>query len=260
MTDDIDAKNEVPSLRTLERGLDVLDCFCQGETKLSLTEIAARVRLNPSTASRILSTLEKKHYISRNGETKKYQLGSQILCLISPAAQTFELSSVARPHMRSLFELYNESITLYIALNGQRVCIDRIETTHSLRRVVNIGDRFSLTRGASGKVFLAWMPEEQRKALWNADPLIPYDEFGQIKRQGYAISIGERERGVAAIAAPIFSAGSQIVAALSMAGPTVRLTHGVIEQMIPSVVQTANAISKALGYKGNHSPVPASFR
>lgn len=259
MTDDIDAKNEAPSLRTLERGLDVLDCFCQGETKLSLTEIAARVRLNPSTASRILATLEKKHYLSRNNETKKYQLGSQILCLISPAAQTFELSSVARPYIRSLFDLYNESITLYIALNGQRVCIDRIETTHSLRRVVNIGDRFSLTRGASGKVFLAWMPEEQRKAFWNADPLIPYEDFSQIRRQGFAISIGEREKGVAAIAAPIFSASSQVVAALSMAGPTVRLSQTLIDQMVPSVVQTANAISKALGYKGNSSPPSSSF-
>jgi len=259
MIDDIDAKNEVPTLRTLERGLDVLDCFCQGETKLSLTEIAARVRLNPSTASRILATLEKKHYISRNSETKKYQLGSQILCLISPAAQTFELSSVAHPHMRSLFELYNESITLYIGLNGQRVCIDRIETTHSLRRVVNIGDRFSLTRGASGKVLLAWMPEEQRKALWNADPLIPYEEFEQIRRQGSAVSIGEREKGVAAIAAPIFNAGGQVVSALSMAGPTVRLTRGVIEQMVPSVEHTAKAISKALGYKGNNNSIPTSF-
>lgn len=250
MIDASDNKNEAPSLRTLERGLDVLDCFCQGETRLSLTEIAARVGLNPSTTSRILSTLEKRSYISRNPETRKYQLGSQILCLISPSEQTFDLSSVARPFMRTLFELYNESLTLYIVLNGQRVCVDRIETTHTLRRVVNVGDRFSLTRGASGKVFLAWMPQEQRKAYWTSDPLVPYEEFEQIRKQGYAISIGEREKGVAAVSSPVFNAGGQIIAALSMAGPTVRITPGIIKQMVPAVIKTAREISKALGYQG----------
>lgn len=249
MKGDLDAKNDSPSVRALERGLDVLDCFCQGETKLSLTEIAARINLNPSTATRILATLEKRNYLTRNSETKKYQLGSQILCLITPSTQSFDLSSVAAPYMRELFEAYNESVTLYVVNDNYRVCVARIETTHALRRVVNIGDRLPLTRGASGKVLLAWLPEDRRKAIWSADPVILCEELDKIRYQGYSISVSEREEGVAAVSAPIFDASNQVVAALAIAGPTARLTYDKLESMVPSVVQKAQDISRALGYK-----------
>lgn len=247
MTDEIESS--VPSLRTLERGLDVLDCFGRGEARLSLTEIAARINLNPSTATRILATLEKRKYIIRNSETKKYQLGPQILCLIPPSVRSFELTNVAPPYMKQLFDLFNESVTLYVLLDGQRVCVDRIETSHALRRVVNIGDRLSLTRGASGKILLASLPEDLKQTIWSADPAIPFDELAQIQKQGYAISTGEREEGVTAIAAPIFDANNKVIAALAIAGPTIRLTKAVRERMLPSVIQTAKDISHALGQK-----------
>ena len=242
-------KAAAPSLRTLERGLDVLDCFCQGETKMSLTEIAARIQLQPSTTSRILATLEKRNYILRERETKKYLMGTQLLCLLRQSAESLDLNRIAAPYMRRFFEKYNESVTLYVVRDGHRVCIDRIETTHGLRRVVNIGDRLPLTRGASGKVLLAWLPERQKKEIWAADPVVSLPELEQIVRQGYAFSAGEREEGVGAVSAPIFDAVGQVVASLAIAGPTVRLTKKKLEGMIPMLLKTAAEISQALGYK-----------
>lgn len=241
--------NSANSLRTLERGLDVLDCFSNGEIKLSLTEIASRINLTPSTATRILATLEKRNYLTRDSETKKYQLGARFLSFISPSVQSFDIRIVAAPYLKGLYDLYNESVTLYILLDGQRVCIDRIETTHGLRRVINIGDRLSLTRGASGKVLLAWLPEEQRKVIWLTDPIVPFEEFDQIRKQGFATSMSERDEGVAAVSAPIFDSQEQMVAAVAIAIPTVRLTEETMQQMIPSVIQTSNELSKALGYR-----------
>ena len=241
--------NTANSLRTLERGLDVLDCFFHGEIKLSLTEIASRINLTPSTATRILATLEKRNYLIRDSETKKYQLGERFLSFISPSVQSFDIRIIAAPYLKRLYDLYNESVTLYILLDGQRVCIDRIETTHGLRRVINIGDRLSLTRGASGKVLLAWLPEEQRKVIWQTDPAVPYKEFDQIRLQGFATSISERDEGVASVSAPIFDGQEQMVAALAIAIPTVRLAEETIPRMIPSVMETAKEISIALGYK-----------
>lgn len=246
---DTNNANSANSLRTLERGLDVLDCFGHSETKLSLTEIAARINLTPSTASRILSTLEKRNYLVRDSETKKYQLSGRFGALAASSVQSFDIRIIAAPYLKRLYDLYNESVTLYICLDGQRVCIDRIETTHGLRRVINIGDRLSLTRGASGKVLLAWLPEEQRKVIWLTDPAVPFAEFDQIRLQGFATSMSERDEGVAAVSVPIFDAQAQMVAAVAIAIPTVRVTEETIPRMIPSVVETAREISKALGYK-----------
>lgn len=249
MSDDIDTKQSGTSLRTLERGLDVLDCFRHDSARLSLTEISAKIGLNPSTTFRILATLEGRNYIKRDSETKKYQLGSQILYLLSPSLEAFDLRPIALPYMQQLHDIYNESVTLYVMLDGYRVCLDRIETTHGLRRVINIGDRLPLTRGAGGKVLLAWLPEHQRNKLWSADPAIPLEQLEQVRQEGFACSISEREEGVAAIAAPIFDATGQVIAALSIAVPTVRITPEAIQAMIPDVVKTAENISLALGWK-----------
>ena len=103
-----DEKQTPASLRTLERGLDVLDCFCQGSSKLSLTEVAALTGLNPSTAHRIFATLEKRNYLKRDPETKKYQLGPQLFRLFLPSLEASDLRSIAKPHMQRLFDACNE--------------------------------------------------------------------------------------------------------------------------------------------------------
>ena len=243
-----DNKQNAVSLRTLERGLDVLDCFCQGTTKLSLTEISVRIGLNPSTTSRILSTLEMRNYISRSPETKRYQLGSQVFSLLVPSIEAQDLRSIAAPHMLTLYNLCNESVSLYVVLDGCRVCLDRIETTHSLRRVINVGDRLSLSKGAGGKILLAWMSaaEKQQQGI-DVAPLT--EELEKCKRAGYAVSIGEREEGVAAIAAPIFSANGEVIAAIGLSGPTIRFTVDFIQKIVPHVVTAAKGISANLGYK-----------
>ena len=237
------------SLRTLERGLDILNCFSHGTTNLSLTELAAITGLNPSTTFRILATLEKCNYINRNPETKKYKLGPQIFCLFTPSLESMNLRFIASPHLQLLYNLSNESICLYVALNNKRVCLDRIETTHPLRRVLHVGDRLPLTKGAGGKILLAWMSEKDLQQNGVLDSQIATTELSKIKQAGFTVSIGEREEGVAAIAAPIFDANGQVTAALSMSGPTVRFTQELIEEMIPQVVKTAKDISLALGFQ-----------
>lgn len=252
-----DSKQSVVALRTLERGLDVLDCFCHGTTNLSLTEISSRIGLNPSTTSRILSTLEMRNYITRNSETRKYQLGSQVLSLSVPSVESSDLRSIAAPHMQTLYNLCNESVSLYVVLDGWRVVLDRIETTHPLRRVINIGDRLSLSKGAGGKVLLAWMTAAE-KVQHGFDSLELAEELERCRSQGFSVSLGEREVGVGAIAAPIFAANGQVIAALGLSGPTVRFTYDFISKMIPHVKVTAELISTDLGYRAEAVQASAS--
>ncbi|MBP2666198.1 MAG: IclR family transcriptional regulator [Firmicutes bacterium] len=235
-------------LRTLERGLDILDIFSGGATKLTLTEIAAKINLSPSTASRLLNTLLNRGYLSRDAETKKYVIGSHALRLNASSFRTFDLRPLAEPIMRRLAERYNESITLYVALDGQRVCIDRVETTHALRHVVNVGDRLPLDRGAGGKVLLAWLSAEERKTLGSIVEKVSVAELAQIRKRGYAISMGERDQGVGAIAAPVFDAEGRIQCSLSLSAPVVRLDREGFERMVPDIVEAALQISTGLGY------------
>jgi DNA-binding IclR family transcriptional regulator len=244
-----DDKQKPVSLRTLERGLDVLDCFCQGSAKLSLTDVTALTGLNPSTAYRIFATLEKRNYLKRDPETKKYQLGPQLFRLFLPSLEASDLRGIAKPYMQKLYDICNESVSLYVALGEYRLCLERIETTHALRRVINVGERLPIHKGAGGKALLAWMPEKQLSKLIDDKLVISVDELVKIRHQGYAVSVGERELGVAAIAAPIFDAGGHVIASLSASAPEIRFTPDVLKETIPLVIQTAEQISLALGYK-----------
>jgi IclR family transcriptional regulator, KDG regulon repressor len=235
-------------LRTLERGLDVLDIFSTGVTKLTLSEIAAKINLSPSTASRLLNTLLSRGYLSRDPETKKYVIGSRALRLNASSFQKFDLRPLAAPVLRRLAEQYNESITLYVVVDGYRVCIDRVETTHALRHVVSIGDRLPITRGAGGRVLLAWMPEDERKELIPSAETGLAAELAQIRQKGYAISMGERDQGVGAIAAPVFDAHGRIKCSLSLSAPVVRFSREEFEKVAPDIVTAALQISVGLGY------------
>ena len=233
-------------LRTLERGLDVLDLFCHGSKKMTLSEIAAEIKLSPSTTSRLLNTLILRGYLSRDEETKKFGIGSQALRLTTSAFRTFDLRPLAVPVMRKLAEQYNESITLYVIQNGYRVCIERIETTHALRHVVNVGDRLPLARGASGKALLAWLPESELAATLLPGETVSTADLAKIRKQGFALSMGERDQGVGAIAAPVFDADGRVMCALSLSAPIIRLNREAFEKIAPDIINSANQISAAL--------------
>ena len=125
----------------IERALKMLNCFTKEKLSLSLVEIAREIDLPPSTTSRILATLEKYNYLYRDEETQRYFLGPSIARLGTLCYSHMDFRRIAVPYMVQLRELYNESVGLYVPNKGYRVCIERIESTHPLKRILNIGDR-----------------------------------------------------------------------------------------------------------------------
>ena len=146
--------------------------------------------------------------------------------------------------MRQIRDETNESVTLYIALNAkQRLCVERVQSTNGLSRIVNVGDVFPIERGAPGKVLLAF----QDPALLPADCAVPFAELEKIRSLGYAISYAEREAGVSAVAAPIFNQYGQIVASLSISGPSFRYEQENMERFIQLIKAVTRNISRSLG-------------
>ena len=239
-----------PVVRALERGLDILDCFSDAEEPLALTSIAETVGLTPSTTLRILATLESKAYVTRDPATKRYSPGPRVLRLAAKAGRSNDLAVIALRYMKELNGLFDESISVYVASIPYRVCLQRVESSHVLRRVVEVGDRLPLGLGASGKVLTAWMSLVPHKHdLSSVRPSQSEAVLARVRELGYATSFSEREEGVYALAAPLFATSGDIVGALSLSGPTVRFSQEALPAMIDAVVGTARRISRALGWQ-----------
>jgi IclR family transcriptional regulator, KDG regulon repressor len=235
------------SVRAVDRALDILDCFGPGRLELSLTEISQRIALAMSTTSRIVATLERRSYLFRSKETQRYSLGPKIAQVGVLGFSNLDLRKVALPFMNELNRIYDEGVSLYVVQGDERICVERIESTRPLRRVINIGDRHPLTRGAAGRVLLAYLPEEKREELLRLDPFTTEEALAELRHGGYTVSLGEREEGVSSIAAPILDARREVVAALAISGPSVRFEGPGFADKIAKVKKHAESISAALG-------------
>lgn len=230
--------------QSLDRTLDILECFTVSNPKIGLSELARAVALPKATVYRIAETLLDRGYLIKDQKDQSYQLGYKVLNLSNVMLSHLDYRQIALPYMKQIKEETNESITLYIALNSkQRLCVERVQSTNGLSRIVNVGDVFPIERGAPGKVLLAY----QDPASLGPDCAVPADELEKIRRQGYAISYAEREQGVSAVAAPILNQYGQIVAALSISGPSFRYENENMKKFIQLIQSVARNISRSLG-------------
>jgi IclR family transcriptional regulator, KDG regulon repressor len=239
------------TVRAVERALDILLCFVGSDQELGLSEIAKRVGLHKSTVHRLIASLESRGFIRKHPQTEKYRLGWSILELVSHVYQSNDLSSIVLPEMTNLRDRINETISLYIRSGTERIRIQAVESNQPIRRVANIGHRFPLYIGASGKVLLAYSDESILNAvLEEAQPKVSREELErqleEIRKRGYAVSIEEREAGAAAVAAPVFDRSGQIIAALSVSGPVDRFTTESVQRFAKAVTESAAQLSKML--------------
>ncbi|UOF91179.1 IclR family transcriptional regulator [Fodinisporobacter ferrooxydans] len=241
------------SLRTVQRALDILNCFSLQETELTLTEIANKISLAKSTTTRLLGTLEQNGLIKKNQETLKYKLGSRLYYLGYIAGKSIQIREISHPFMKKLRDETTETVNLYLLENEFRVCVDQCESVQSLRHLVKIGERLPLWAGAGGKVLLAYQDREFQKQIFryvDSEQRLQklQSELSAIIEEGYASSQDEREVGLSAIAAPIFGVDGEVSACISVSGPTQRFTPDVMERIKVSLKQCASGISEHNGY------------
>mgnify|MGYP001031644445 FL=1 len=238
------------TVRAVDRALDLLLCFVE-ETDLGLTELAARAGLHKSTALRLLSSLERKGFVIRNPVTDKYRLGYRILELAAGAAQPDDLSLVFLPEMERLRDQIGETVSLYVRDGFERIRIQAVQSREAVRRVAPVGARLPLYVGASSKVLVAYAGErfiEEWRTGGNWPEGFQPDAFlaqmEQVRREGFATSFEEREPGVAAMAVPIIGRSGQLAAALSVSGPSSRLTPDVMKRHAGLLKEAAARMGK----------------
>lgn len=242
-------------MRAVERILAIFESFTPERSSLTLQEIADRIELPKSTTFRIVQSLEKAGYLVRLDD-QKYCLSFRFTRLAGLVKSTLGIREIARPIMLELAEETKETVSIHTVSGRNRVCIDALATAASpLRNVVQPGEQVPLLAGSASKVLMAYMPKSPLTPLVSAiarqtkrSQADVLEDLAKVRRQGYAVSHGERLLGLSAISAPITDAHDEVHYCLSIGGPTVRMQMNE-KEIIKRVRKAAADISRQFGGK-----------
>ncbi|HEY1420529.1 MAG TPA: IclR family transcriptional regulator [Candidatus Dormibacteraeota bacterium] len=255
--------NEAPresGVRSVERAIAILDLLAQGGWQTG-AEVARELRVHRSTALRLLATLERHGLVERDQRTAKYRLGRRIPQLASVVTGEFDLRYVARPVCESLAGSLGETVTLDVLAGDVIVPIEQATASTSVVSVNWLGRRTPVHCTASGKVILAFAPAAVRQRLLGhsleRSTVHTITDHAELDRQleaaresGVARTFEELELGLDAVAAPVFGADGEVVAALDVSGPTQRLRADDRPELVQLTRQGAADLSRRLGFRG----------
>ena len=243
-------------MSVLGKATQILDLVTSAERQSTLTEIAEQLRQPRSSVHRLLTELMALGLLMRRSNAT-YAAGPRLVHWGEVAAHSIDLVEVARPRMEWLRDRLGESVHLYIREREHRICIAAVDGHYELRHFTEIGRPLPLHVGAAGKLLLAHAdPTTRAQAIARTatDPPSPRaptareleSQLQEIGRTAWATSDGEREEGLVAAAVPIKDALHRVVAALSVSGPSARLSAKKLLSLRPDIVQAAGMISEEL--------------
>ena len=247
------------NVRSIDRALQILDCFDDDHPTWGLTEISQEVGLHKATTHRIMTTLLNFKYLEKTNDGQKYRLGLRLASLGFSVVRRMDLRSEALPHMRQIVDQFDEACDLSIFDRWEVFYVEVVQSNHALTIAAAPGMRLPAYCTASGKVFLAFLPEDvfnrtiQRpmtKLTPNTitDPLILKIQLEEIRKQGYGVDSEEMEVGIKAISAPIFNQDNKITAAIRIPAPTSRIPESKIPELAEALIITSKKISRSLGW------------
>jgi len=246
------------SVQALDRGLALLEIIAQADG-LSLTSIAQRAGMAPSSAHRILATLKAAGFVQCDEARGGYLIGVKAFKIGSAFLRNRKLVDVGRPVMRQLMTDSGETTNLGIENDGSVVFVSQLESHHAIRAFHRPGARGPLHASSIGKAILAWLPEaEVIKILHRVglpkltertivDPQALLAELALTRRRGWAIDDEERAQGLRCAGAPVFNEHAEVIGALSVSGPTIRMADERLGELGPLVKRAAAELTDRVG-------------
>lgn len=240
------------------RVADVLLLFVDGPSTLGVSRIARELGLSKAVVHRILVSLAGRGMVALDPVTREYRLGPAAAAIGARALRESDLRGAALPLLRELRDATHETVTLSTPVPHGRVYLDQVVGTHEIKMTVELGRRFPLHAGSSGKCMLAFLdPEEREEVLATGlaaltpgtitDPEVLRAELDRIVERCYAVSAGERQADAGSVAAPVFGVSAEVIGAISVCGPRYRVTDEFVAALAPRVVAVADRISHRLG-------------
>ena len=251
-------------VQSLTRGLSLLEALAHAEGGLTLTDLAQRVQLAPSTAHRLLATLEKMGYVYQGGEMGRWYIGLQAFTVGTSFLANRDFVAQSHPYMRRLMEQSGETANLGIIDGTEAVFIDQVQCREMMRTIVKLGSRVPLHASGVGKAIFAALPDDQIDAILKVkglpritantitSPETMWASVRVIRQRGWSFDDEEHALGTRCVAAPIYDEHADVLGAISLAGPSSRLPDERIKQLGPVVAHTAEELTHRLGGRWPH--------
>ncbi|MFL5736106.1 MAG: IclR family transcriptional regulator [Actinomycetota bacterium] len=253
-------------VQSVARAAGILELLAAESGDIGVTELGRRLGVHKATASRLLSTLAEHGLVERHPATDKYRLGFGLIHLAGVAMAGLDLVQQARPILEDLAEKTSETVNLAVLDGDQVMHVDQIAGRRSVVSVSWVGRRTPVHCTSNGKVLLAFASEAERDRLLAeplermtrntvTDPAKLAKHLDDVRARGYAQTIEELEEGLNAVAAPVRGGNGDVIAAVSVAGPSFRMRPVELPRIARLTVDAANAISRRIGYVERRQPV-----
>ena len=259
------SKGTGDSVEAVEKALQILEAVGTAK-RIGVLKLSQEVELPYSTVHRLLSTLAKRGYIQQESDRRKYALGPKVLELGTAFLDTVELRQVALPRMLSLSQRTRETVNLVIWNGRSAVCAEKIDSPESVTvQQTQIGRLEPLHSSGLGKAIIAFLPAAQLDEVLKGVNLVSYtrntlvsvkalkNDLEKIRQRGFAIDDQEGVLGVRCVASPIWNYREEVLGALSLVGPSIRMSKKRVLDLGRMVREEAIKISQQLGYNPQRS-------
>jgi IclR family acetate operon transcriptional repressor len=253
----------VGGVQSLTRALSILDALAETDEGLTLTLLARRVALPPSTAHRLLTTLQRQHFVRFEPSSMSWQIGVQAFVVGNAFVRSRDVVAVASPYMYRMMEESGETANLYVLSGGEAICMAQVQWHQMIRAISRPGGRVGLHSTAVGKAMLAHLPRQEvvditaRHGLPRAtrNTIVSFKklqaDLTKIRSRGFAVDDEECALGLRCVAAPILDDRGVAHAALSLAAPTARISNERLAPLGSMVGAAARSVTVELGGVGN---------
>jgi IclR family transcriptional regulator, acetate operon repressor len=242
-----------PTVRSVERALDLLELLERSPGPLRLVDLSRRSGLHSATVLRILGVLQRRGLVQ--AEHGEYRMGVAALGMAHTYLRADPLSQRARPHLQELAATTGLTTSLYVRTGDERILAVRVDGRDPLRYQLPLGRRLPLDVGA-GRTILAHLPDDERERIVSASGdstdavgnVVTVDDLrhvlARVRERGFHISISERDVGVAAVSVPVLDADGDVIAAVSTSGPAELNTEAELESRVPELRRAAHAVGR----------------
>jgi IclR family KDG regulon transcriptional repressor len=252
------SEDEQPGVKTLDKGLKILDFIIARQRSVGVSEIANEFGMDKGSAYRFLTTFDRYGVLRQDTQSRKYGLGTRFLVWASRANPLTTIVSVARPSLEELARVTGLEAHLAVMSDRTGVLVDTAfpNTPMSTRSLIGLEEPLHNT--ALGKVMLAFLPDDERRALLETIPLTKATEntivdravlaesLTEIRRTGVATDRGEFFAFLTCFAAPVFDETDRVVASIGVSAVAESLTDKTELQIYKKLIPIADGLSRHL--------------
>lgn len=246
-------------VKSLVRGLTILERLAEARDGVALTDLAQRVGLPASTMHRLLNTMASLGFVRQDQRSGRWMIGLESFAVGNAFLYSRDYVTASRPYMRRLMEESGETVNLSVLDDGEAVLLSQVECHEMMRMLARLGSRAPLHASGVGKALLAALPEKEVSMILHRrglprmtettidTPARLFADLEQIRQRGYALDDEEHAVGLRCVAATIHDEYGEPLAAISLSGPRARISRERLINLGGLVLNVTSEITEAIG-------------